>query len=92
MFNNPKRAKKLFFDVIPKTIDEYYSFLSKYNSNSECELDNPVWHIHKSNPPKDIFPVSFNLLLNLSSVCNLQYVMPTIQMICGVIFLITHQS
>jgi len=70
MFNNPKRAKKLFFDVIPKTIDEYYSFLSKYNSNSECEYDNPVWHIHKSNPPKDIFPVSFNLLLNLSSVCN----------------------
>ena len=70
MFNNPKRAKKLFFDVIPKTIDEYYSFLSKYNSNSECEYDNPVWHIHKGNPPKDIFPVSFNLLLNLSSVCN----------------------
>ena len=70
MFNNPKRAKKLFFDVIPKTIDEYFSFLSKYNSNAECEYDNPVWHIHKSNPPKDVFPVSFNLLLNLSSVCN----------------------
>ena len=45
MFNNPKRAKKLFFDVIPKTIDEYYSFLSKYNSNTECEYDNPVWHL-----------------------------------------------
>ena len=70
MFNNPKRAKKLFFDVIPKTIDEYFSFLSKYNSNSQCEYDNPVWHIHESKPPEDVFPVSFNLLLNLSSVCN----------------------
>ena len=70
MYNNPKRAKKLFFDVIPKTIDEYFSFLGKYNLDSENNHDNPVWHIHKSYPPVEVFPVSFNLLLNLSSVCH----------------------
>jgi lysyl-tRNA synthetase class I len=30
MFQRPRQAKKLYFDVIPKAVDEYYSFLSAY--------------------------------------------------------------
>ena len=70
MYNNPKRAKKLFFDIIPKTIDEYFSYQRNFNLNDKNKYDSPLWHVHKGQVPSDIFPVSFNLLLNLSSVCH----------------------
>ena len=70
MYSNPKRAKKLFFDVIPKTIDDYFSFLKNFKDDKVNKYDNPIWHIHYKNIPTEIFPVSFNLLLNLSSVCH----------------------
>ncbi|MBB5517273.1 lysine--tRNA ligase [Amphiplicatus metriothermophilus] len=66
MFHNPKAAKKLYFDVIPKVADEYLTWLQKYPSQEgAAALDNPVWHIHEGDPPTDISPVSFALLLNL---------------------------
>ena len=53
MFQKPKSAKKLFFDVIPKNIDEYFSHLSKFDQlDLKDKYNNPVWHIHKGNPPK----------------------------------------
>ncbi len=71
MYSNPKRAKKLFFDVIPKTIDEYFSHIKKLKEQDERKtLDNPCWHIHKGDSSIEAFPVSFNLLLNLASVCH----------------------
>ena len=71
MYSNPKRAKKLFFEVIPKTIDEYFSHIKAfYDNDSLQKLDNPVWHIHQGKAPVEYFPVSFNLLLNLASVCH----------------------
>ncbi len=71
MYSNPKRAKKLFFDVIPKSIDEYFSHLKNYNFQEETKkMDNPCWHIHNGKPFYKVFPVSFNLLLNLASVCH----------------------
>ena len=69
MFQKPKSAKRLFFDVIPKSVDEYFSFLKKYSENKN-DFDNPVWHIHKSSPPKYASEINFNSLLNLVSVCN----------------------
>ena len=71
MYQRPRQAKKLYFDVIPKAVDEYYSFLSAYRRQEWKErLGNPVWHIHDGNPPAIDLPVTFALLLNLVSASN----------------------
>ena len=73
MFQSPRKAKRLYFDVIPKAVDEYISNLEAYHSNelSEAErLENPVWHIHAGNPPAERYPVSFALLLTLVTASN----------------------
>jgi len=71
MYQRPRQAKKLYFDVIPKAVDEYYSFLSAYPKQDWKErLGNPVWHMHDGNPPAIDMPVSFALLLNLVSASN----------------------
>ena len=73
MFQRPRQAKKLYFDVIPKAVDEYYAFLSACQRQDWKErLGNPVWHIHSGNPPAIDLPVSFALLLNLVSASNAQ--------------------
>src|SRR5262249_49853553 len=79
MFNSPKSAKRLHFDVIPRQVDDYLTFLKKYNEQApkpgsnepNQQLDNPVWHIHAGAPPApepDGLP--FNILLNLVGVAN----------------------
>jgi len=71
MFQKPKTAKKLYFDVIPKAVDDYYSFLSAYSRQDwQNRLGNPAWHIHDGNPPPIDLPVPFALLLNLVSASN----------------------
>ncbi|GHC66472.1 lysine--tRNA ligase [Limoniibacter endophyticus] len=73
MFQRPRQAKKLYFDVIPKAVDEYYSFLAAYPKQDwKNRLGNPVWHLHDGNPPSLELPVSFALLLNLVSASNAQ--------------------
>ena len=71
MYGQPKRAKRLHFDVIPKTVDEYYQHLGKISSQEDdALLENPVWHIHSGPPSLSVLPVSFTLLLNLAAVCH----------------------
>ena len=73
MFQKPRTAKRLYFDQIPKMVDDYIAFLEAYRSNEagpEQQLENPVWHIHAGNPPHQSYPVSFALLLNLVSASN----------------------
>jgi lysyl-tRNA synthetase class 1 len=71
MFNAPRKAKRLYFDVIPRHVDDYLSFLEKFPAEPpEKRLDNPAWHIHAGNPPAPEGHVSFGLLLNLAAVCN----------------------
>ncbi|SNZ21664.1 lysine--tRNA ligase [Cohaesibacter gelatinilyticus] len=71
MFQKPKTAKKLYFDVIPKAVDEYFTFLSKVEGEEiDKKLVNPTWHIHSGVPPKADMPISFALLLNLVSAAN----------------------
>src|SRR5579862_8172294 len=68
MYQKPRVAKRLYFDVIPKAVDDYIALLEAYHANetSEAErIENPVWHIHNGNPPGERYPVSFALLLNL---------------------------
>ena len=71
MFTKPKTAKRLFFDVIPRQVDEYFQHLAAYEGQDDAaRLNNPVWHIHNGNPPKANMPVSFSMLLNLVSASN----------------------
>ena len=71
MFQKPRAAKRLHFDVIPKTVDEYLTFLRKFPDEDDTkQLANPSWHIHAGSPPVEDVPVSFSLLLNLAGVCN----------------------
>jgi lysyl-tRNA synthetase class 1 len=71
MFQKPRTAKKLFFDVIPRAVDEYYTFLAAYpRQDWKDRLGNPVYHIHNGNPPVIDLPVTFALLLNLVSASN----------------------
>ena len=71
MYQKPKTAKRLFFDVIPKAVDEYIDFLGKFpNEADDGKLNNPVWHIHHGRPPQDTVSVSFGMLLNLASACH----------------------
>ena len=71
MFASPKSAKKLYFDVIPKQIDDYTTHLKNYETQETAKrIDNPVWHIHNGKPPVSESDISYSLLLNLVSVCN----------------------
>jgi lysyl-tRNA synthetase class 1 len=70
-WQKPKTAKKLYFDVIPKAVDEYLTFLEAYPGQPpEQQVENPVWHIHGGEPPAQTSPVSFAMLLNLVSAAN----------------------
>jgi lysyl-tRNA synthetase class 1 len=71
MFQKPRAAKRLYFDVIPKAVDEYLAFLAAYpGEEPRAKLENPAWHIHVGAPPQAELPISFALLLNLVSVSN----------------------
>ncbi len=71
MYQQPRRAKRLFFDAIPKAVDEYIAHLDAFPGETPAQrLENPVWHIHRGQPPAAGLPVSFGILLNLASVCN----------------------
>jgi lysyl-tRNA synthetase class 1 len=71
MFQKPKTAKRLYFDVIPKAVDEYVAFLGAFDAETpDRQVENPVWHIHSGAPPREALPVSFALLLNLVSAAD----------------------
>ncbi len=71
MFQKPRAAKRLYFDVIPKTVDDYLVLLSRYREQDPAaQLENPVWHIHGGAPPEERVRLGFAVLLNLASVCN----------------------
>jgi lysyl-tRNA synthetase class 1 len=72
MYNQPTRAKRLYFDVIPRATDEYVANLEKARSQSPREQRaNPAWHIHAGHlPDHAASPVPFGMLLNLASVVN----------------------
>ena len=79
MFQKPTAAKRLYFDVIPRNVDDYLSFLDTYPRQEWKErLGNPVWHIHAGAPPEPEIlthdqhgqTISFAMLLNLAAVSN----------------------
>jgi lysyl-tRNA synthetase class 1 len=71
MYQSPKKAKRLYFDVIPRAVDEYAGHLAAFpKEDHAAKLMNPVWHIHEGAPPEADLPISFALLLNLASASN----------------------
>ena len=71
MYREPKAAKRLFFDVIPRNVDEYQQFVEGYaKQDGKQRLTNPAWHIHAGDPPVAEMPVTFQLLLTLVSSSN----------------------
>jgi lysyl-tRNA synthetase class 1 len=71
MYQKPRAAKRLYFDVIPKAVDDYFTFLDAYPQQADDQrLGNPVWHIHSGNPPAIDMPIALTMLLNLASASN----------------------
>ena len=71
MYQNPKRAKKLYADVVPKAVDEYLVSIDKFSEQDDKQkLLNPVWHVHNGNPPKEKSIMPFSVLLNLVGTSN----------------------
>jgi lysyl-tRNA synthetase class 1 len=71
MYREPKAAKRLYFDIIPRHVDEYLQFLDAYPRQALKEqLGNPVWHIHGGHPPKADNPINFAMLISLVTASN----------------------
>ena len=71
MYQNPKRAKKLYKEIVPKAVDEYLDLIEKAKSQDELKLImNPVWHVHNSKIPKENMIMTFSMLLNLVETSN----------------------
>lgn len=71
MFQKPRSAKRLYFDVIPRAVDEYLQFIAAYpGQEPKAQIENPAWHIHGGEPPKAELPITFALLLNIVSASN----------------------
>jgi len=71
MYQNPKRAKKLYPEVVPKAVDEYLSYIEKYPSQKSNEkILNPVWHVHNGSPPREKIIMPFSMLLNIVGSSN----------------------
>ena len=71
MYHKPRAAKRLYFDVIPRAVDDYFALAARFGAEEAAKrLENPVWHIHDGRAPEAGPPLSFNLLLNLASVCK----------------------
>ncbi len=75
MFQKPRAAKRLYFDVIPKATDEYIAHLAQFHRDAntpDAAFENPAWYIHGGKPPAEDYPISFALLLNLVSASGAQ--------------------
>ena len=71
MYQNPKRAKKLYKEIVPKAVDEYLDFIEKAKTQNELQiLLNPVWHVHNGIMPKEDMIMTFSMLLNLVETSN----------------------
>jgi lysyl-tRNA synthetase class 1 len=71
MYQKPKTAKRMHFDVIPRAVDEYHQQLRAYvDQDIDAQVNNPVWHIHHGAPPSSKMVVTFGMLLNLASVAG----------------------
>src|ERR1700704_3812097 len=72
MQQQPRRAKRLYFDVIPRAVDDYLAAIEKLPAEEPAKaLENAAWHIHDGKTPANSSAgVNFGMLLNLASVAH----------------------
>ncbi|MBF96253.1 MAG: Lysine--tRNA ligase [Alphaproteobacteria bacterium MarineAlpha9_Bin4] len=70
MYQNPRRAKRLYFDCIPKSMDEYKKNRDNLVNKDRELIENPIWHIHEGIIPSSTYPVEFSTLINLVTALN----------------------
>ena len=70
MYQNPRRAKKLYFDCIPRSMDEYKKHFHNLKEKEQDLFENPIWHIHEGLLPKSTYPIEFSTLINLVTALN----------------------
>ena len=71
MYQNPKRAKKLYKEIVPKAVDEYLDLIEKSKEQNDLQLlMNPIWHVHNSDIPQEKNIMSFSMLLDLVEASN----------------------
>lgn len=76
ILQNPTKARKLHFDVIPRSVDDYLDDRAKLGNSEGDELyENSAWFIHhdqlvEGNTVDYEAGVSYSMLLNLVSVLN----------------------
>ena len=74
MYRKPRTAKRLFFDCIPRCLDEYLIERGKYDEERDIgkRLDSAIFHIEKPILTKLPTGLSFPLLQNLVTALGLQ--------------------
>lgn len=75
IYQNPIKAKKLYFDMIPKSVDDYLSDREKFGQESEDRVNNPIFFleqpaIRRGESVQYSAGVSYSMLLNLVNVLN----------------------
>ncbi|MEC8100176.1 MAG: lysine--tRNA ligase [Pseudomonadota bacterium] len=69
MYQNPRRAKRLYFDCIPKSMDDYKKLHTSLENEGQL-FESPIWHIHEGNIPITTYPIEFSTLINLVTALN----------------------
>ena len=70
MYQNPRRAKRLYFDCIPKSMDEYKKNHAGFFHKEHAQPESPIWHIHEGFIPNYTYPIEFSNLINLVTALN----------------------
>ena len=82
MYPNPKRAKKLYAEVVPKTVDEYLASIEKFPSQKDKDqILNPVWHVHSGKPPLEKVVIPFSMLFTSGKIIMFPVLFFTIDVI-----------
>ncbi|MFH2218432.1 MAG: lysine--tRNA ligase [Pseudomonadota bacterium] len=68
IFQNPKQAKRLFWGIVPRSVDDYLSNLIQYRSmDPEDHPESTIWHLFNKG---ETVP-SYNAAINFSLINNL---------------------
>jgi lysyl-tRNA synthetase, class I len=71
MYQKPQTAKRLYFEVIPKSVDDWLLYLNKYSTLDDSDkIESPIFFVHGNNPPQNLEEITFTLILNLITVVN----------------------
>ena len=81
MYQNPRRAKRLYFDCIPKSMDDYKKYFKDVKEKKQELFESPIWHIHEGAMPENTYPIEFSTLINLVTALNTSDI-PTIKNFC----------